>query len=49
MKKEKSKDGWCDCRFPKWKIVRSHGKKSRGYFVCKICKGVLRDEKKKNK
>jgi len=38
----KTKSIFCDCKHPKWKIVRTHGKNSRGFCVCKWCGKVLK-------
>ena len=41
IKKEKRKTNG-KCQHHKFKIVKTHGEKSRGYKVCKICGGVIR-------
>jgi hypothetical protein len=30
-----------NCKHSKWKTIKTHGKKSRGYMVCKICDEVI--------
>jgi hypothetical protein len=37
---------YCKCReHTKFKIVRTHGKKSKGYKVCKYCKRLIKNDK----
>ncbi|MDD5651217.1 MAG: hypothetical protein PHF86_12510 [Candidatus Nanoarchaeia archaeon] len=37
------------CSHTKYKIVRSHGKNSRGVPVCKYCGKVIQEEMRKDK
>jgi hypothetical protein len=36
------------CSHRRYKIVRTHGKKSRGYMVCKDCNKLIRKKDIKN-
>lgn len=38
-----------NCRHERHKIVRTHGKKSRGTLVCKDCKKAITHEEVKRK
>lgn len=41
--KNKNQEGYCKCGLlRKRKIVRTHGKKSRGYKVCRLCKKLIK-------
>ncbi len=33
---------YCKCSRLKTKVVRTHGRNSRGYLVCKRCKKVIK-------
>lgn len=39
------KKGLCDCSFPRFKIIHTHGRKSIGYKVCKDCKRLLKTKR----
>lgn len=30
-------ENFCQCKFPKTKVIRTHGRKARGYLVCRRC------------
>ena len=45
MRKQNQKDERIkckNCKSTKYKIVRTHGMKSRGFKVCKKCKAVIK-------